>query len=335
MKKSSKILLIIFGLLFGSICVIGILIGFLMSPISPVVLELVGIYPGKGFGSAYFHNFEGSQPTFFPDGNKIVFSSPRSGRGDIYITDTTSSTLIQLTKNSWYEGEPSISPNGTKIVYVSEKHGPGEIYIMDSDGTNQTQLTDNSKYNYEDSNPVFTKDGEHIIFSRLIRNKYDTIRPGNVVQMMINLDGSGLKELSELQNRLYNSNLYPDGKRLVYQGNNFIIFDENIDSTDRRILARNASSPRLTPDGKKIIFISDRKIKYEYEVYVMSLDNSSTQTNKQLTDLKGYIDNLTISPDGSKLLFLFNDEGGNSMGRGKIYTVNIDGTGFKMIRENY
>ncbi|MDI6784258.1 MAG: hypothetical protein QME64_09230, partial [bacterium] len=113
MRKFKKIILIVFISLIVIIGSIGFLVGILMSPLTPAFFELIGIYPGDGFACAYFNHFEGTEPSFFPDGNRIVFASPRSGRGDIYITDTTGSILIRLTKNRWYEGYPSISPDGT------------------------------------------------------------------------------------------------------------------------------------------------------------------------------------------------------------------------------
>ncbi|MDI6784863.1 MAG: hypothetical protein QME64_12325, partial [bacterium] len=69
-----------------------------------------------------------------------------------------------------------------------------------------------------------------------------------------------------------------------------------------------------------------------HEVYIM---DTASRRSKRLTNLGGYLRDLSVSPDGEKILFLFNTAGIDSRGKGQIYVLNIDGSGLKMIRNNY
>jgi Tol biopolymer transport system component len=303
MKKIIKILKI-FGLTIGGAIVIllgvSVIIGVLMfSPLLPVFFEATGIYAGEGFGGI----FHGCRPNMSPDGTKIVFASPRSGRGDIYLINSDGTNLIQLTKNEEYEGEPAFSPDGSKIAYISEKHGAPEIFIMNVDGTNQTRLTKNNHNRYIDKMPSFTADGKQIEFNRIVTTKWDwTGSKSYNEHLLINIDGTGLKEIP---------------------------IDPLLDSLNKKKIG---SYITLSPDGKKVIFLSDRKEAYQYELYSMDSDEKNI---KQLTNLKGYLSDIAFSPDGNKIVFLYQPEGAPNKGKGQIYNINLDGTGLKLIRNNY
>ncbi len=66
-----------------------------------------------------------------------------------------------------------------------------------------------------------------------------------------------------------------------------------------------------SPDSKRFAFTSDCATPGQLQVFVTEIDSNSTDTAiqvavpRQLTSVKGTIHNLTWSPDGSKLAFLF------------------------------
>lgn len=78
-------------------------------------------------------------------------------------------------------------------------------------------------------------------------------------------------------------------------------------------------APAWSPDGNKLIFVSDRD--QNLEVYLMNADGSG-QTN--LTNSAGIDQSPAWSPDGSKILFV-SERDGNS----EIYVINADGSGLK------
>ncbi|MGF1634675.1 MAG: DPP IV N-terminal domain-containing protein [Phycisphaerae bacterium] len=76
---------------------------------------------------------EEAYPTFSPDGQRIAFSSNRSGSWDIYVTDLAGKQTTQITSQRTHELHPSFSPDGTKLVYstVGNRSGQWELWTAD------------------------------------------------------------------------------------------------------------------------------------------------------------------------------------------------------------
>lgn len=103
----------------------------------------------------------GYQPSFSPDGKKIVFVKYSSDARScsIWIMDIDGSNPSQITDaKKGYAFNPRFSPNGKKIVFntVKKDKKDSDIYIIDVDGNNLMQLTINKSY---DGEPYWTKDG--------------------------------------------------------------------------------------------------------------------------------------------------------------------------------
>jgi len=133
-------------------------------------------YPGS---SLFIINADGSglmplpnvpggdfDPAWSPDGNFIAFTSLRNtGRPRIYLLDLRDNSVKRLSKQYSYDRQPAWSPDGAKIAFVTSQKGPIQIWIMDADGENQ-QLFSRSA-NYINTHPVWSLDGEIILFTQL------------------------------------------------------------------------------------------------------------------------------------------------------------------------
>ena len=75
---------------------------------------------------------------------KVLFTSTRSGNGDIYVIDPAGGTPVPLASHAAIDAEPEWSPSGDKIAFSSTRAGNADIFVMDSDGTDVTQLTTSS-----------------------------------------------------------------------------------------------------------------------------------------------------------------------------------------------
>lgn len=59
--------------------------------------------------------------TFSPDGRQIAFSAMDGGVTDLFIADSQSGELRQLTKDAYADLQPAWSPNGTSIAFVTDR----------------------------------------------------------------------------------------------------------------------------------------------------------------------------------------------------------------------
>lgn len=167
-----------------------------------------------------------------PAGDRIVFTSTRSGDVDIFSMNPDGTDVQQLTTEIGYDGGAFFSPDGKKIVYRA--HHPTdqdalaeykslladdlvrpsimELFVMDADGKNKRQLTDNGAANFA---PYFHPSGDKIIFS----SNMDDPRGRNFDLYMIGVDGKHLERLT--YNPSFDS--FPmfsyDGTRVVFASN--------------------------------------------------------------------------------------------------------------------
>jgi Tol biopolymer transport system component len=82
-------------------------------------------------------------------------------------------------------------------------------------------------------------------------------------------------------------------------------------------------APAWSPDGRKIVFVSDRD--GNSEIYVMNANGSG---QRSLTRNPAYDADPAWSPDGRKLAFVSNRDG--SYG---IYVMNADGSGQRRLAQ--
>lgn len=139
--------------------------------------------PPEGGPLVRLTNTEGydAEGTYSPRGDKIVFTSVRTGDLELFMMNPDGSGVEQLTYAPGYDGGAFFSLDGNWLVWrASRPQGkkrrayqallaeglvrPGnlEIYIMNLDQREPIQLTDNGAANFA---PYWHPDGQHIIFA--------------------------------------------------------------------------------------------------------------------------------------------------------------------------
>lgn len=173
-----------------------------------------------------------AEATLSPQGDKIVFTSIRSGDLELYTMDIDGSNVQQVTSGLGYDGGAFFSPDGTKLIFRASRPTTEEdikvykdllqeglvmptqmeLYWCNVDGSNLTKITDLGNANWA---PFFHPSGEKVIFASNYKSKRGF--PFNLY--MINLDGTGLEQIT--YDDTFDS--FPmfsyDGSQLVFASN--------------------------------------------------------------------------------------------------------------------
>ncbi len=173
-----------------------------------------------------------AEATVSPDGNKIVFTSTRSGDLELWTMDIDGNNQKQITNGLGYDGGAFFSPDGKKIVFRASRPQTEaeileyksylsqglvaptnmEIYTCNIDGSELTQITKLGKANWA---PFFHPGGKKIIFS----SNHHSQKGYDFQLYLINIDGTGLERITN--ESMFNAfpMFSPDGKKLVFSSN--------------------------------------------------------------------------------------------------------------------
>jgi len=171
-----------------------------------------------------------AEPTVSPKGDKIVFTSTRTGDLELFTMNIDGSDVKQVTNELGYDGGAFFSPDGTKLIFRSSRPKTEaeikeykdllavglvqptnmELYTCNVDGSALTKITDLGNANWA---PFFHPSGKKIIFS----SNHVSKRSFNL--FMINLDGSGLEQIT--YDKVFDAfpMFSPDGKKIVFSSN--------------------------------------------------------------------------------------------------------------------
>jgi serine/threonine protein kinase len=108
-------------------------------------------------------------PHWSPDGQKIVFTSLRSGYAQIFLFSIKDLMITPLSNSDFLDKQPRWSPDGNEIVFVRERpNTTNEIWLMAADGSNQRKFASSSGLN--NIWPTFRPDGKYILFGQTTIN---------------------------------------------------------------------------------------------------------------------------------------------------------------------
>jgi tricorn protease len=241
----------------------------------PVVLPM----PDSGAGS------------FSPDGKRIAYSPlfrdfrtwKRYEGGwaqDLYIFDLATNAVEQITNHPRTDRDPMWI--GDKIYFASDRDGTLNLYVYDIKTKKTTQLTRSKKWDVrwpsgdQQGQIVYEFNGELQI--------YDA-RSGQDRKIAVNVPDDGLQRRPAqvaAANLIENFELSPKGERALFVARGDV-FTAPIEKGPTRNLTNSSSAhdkwARWSPDGRKIVFISDRS--GEEELYLVNQDG--TGALEQLT----------------------------------------------------
>ena len=233
---------------------------------------------------------------FMPDGKRFIYAStheaspecpPPADRSkgyvwpvypsyDLYLADENGKILRNLTDRPGYDAEATVCWRTGKIVWTSQRDGDLDLYAMDPDGKNIKRLTNRLGY---DGGAFYSSDGKKLVW----RSHYPQ-DPAGIDDYKSKL-AQGL--VAPMKMELYVAGA--DGKNARQITN----------------LGCASFAPFFTPDGKKIIFASNKHQcdgRY-FELYLINTDGTGLE---QVTNSGGFNSFPMFSPDGKKLIFVSN-----------------------------
>lgn len=173
-----------------------------------------------------------AEATVSPKGDKIVFTSDRSGDLELWTMDIDGKNQKQITFGLGYDGGAFFSPDGKKLVFRASRPGTDEevteyksllsqglvaptnmeIYTCNVDGSDLKQITHLGKANWA---PFFHPGGKKIIFS----SNHHSKKGYDFQLFMINEDGTGLEQITNQS--MFNAfpMFSPNGKKLIFSSN--------------------------------------------------------------------------------------------------------------------
>ena len=209
---------------------------------------------------------------------------------DIFTAKPNGDDLRRLTNYGVYTAEAVVSPDGGRIVFTSLKDGDLEIYTMNVDGSDVRRLTTTPGY---DGGAWWSPDGTKIIYRawhpvdsalatyrELLAQRL--VRPNRMELWVMNADGSGQRQITQLGGANFGPSWTPDGKRIIFSSNyrqprsgNFDLFLIGLDGTGlEQITTQDTFDgfPVFSPDGAHIVWASNRH------------DAKATETNLFIAD---------------------------------------------------
>ncbi len=117
------------------------------------------------FGEVQSYPVQGKQivgARWAPAGDKIIFTSFRTGFPDIYTLDLRTQQLATLVSFKGTNSGGRFSPDGSRVAMVLSGEGNPEIYVGNAQGRQIRRLTNND---FIEASPAWSADGSRLVFT--------------------------------------------------------------------------------------------------------------------------------------------------------------------------
>lgn len=254
--------------------------------------------------------------------SRIVFSSEG---GDLYISNDDLSESRRLTSTfDIFEIQPALAPNDGTVAYSGRRSdgSAANLFTLNLESNNVVQITDNASA--FDTSPAFSRDGSLVVFARAHKLRNYSMGGKTWDDWDLYIIGSEGGEPKRLTNEHYRRLSRPcfldNGQTVLFaagEGGGKVysrLYRITIDSKNgpeplaTKHIPLNSKSrclgdePAVSADGKSVIFISDCRKPYDYELW--RLETSDLKAVPVLKDANMQNEVCPILRSDSSVLFL-------------------------------
>jgi Tol biopolymer transport system component/DNA-binding winged helix-turn-helix (wHTH) protein len=243
-----------------------------------------------------------------PDGKWLAFGeSKKLDRSRIALLSLDDLTVRPLTspEEQEYDCEPAFSPDGLRMAFERGSLGGfgKDLFVIPATGGEPHRLTFDNAWG---GAPAWTQNGSDIVFS--------SMRGGPLNLWRVSATGGPPRPVAGVSALAYHSTIPRKGNLLAFEHASLSSGIWQIRLNDkghsqgppvRLITSRGMINwrPSFSPDGKKVIFESDR-LGYS-DIWYCDRDGSNCT---QLTSLRGTAGTARWSPDGHHVVFEFQSQ---------------------------
>jgi TolB protein len=234
----------------------------------------------------------------------------------VYDLSTVTPTTISASAQTLAPSPSSADQPSGHIAFtcqIFKDQGSEQICIMNADGSGFKRLT--TENNVRHFYPSLSPDGQQVLYSQyLVDNNYEIYR--------MDIEDGSVDKLTNLYGVDNAPEISPNGQRLVFMHNSptkntyqIVLADQNGGNAGN-IPGINGWDPTWSPDGKQILFASDKN--GTIQLYTVRTDGSKLTRITNLPSIRGRSD---WSSDG-KYIVTYSGEAWHR----ELYIMNADGT---------
>ncbi len=216
------------------------------------------------------HVADDAWPRFHPDGQRLLFSSNRSGTWQLWETGIQGEAARRVRQSGAREWQADISADAGRVAFLSDAPGRDSLRLFEVAAGRERELVRHGARSVL-GNPDFSPDGRSIVFS-------SNVTLGHHVYLW----SEGMTEPRRLSPLLHGGcspRFAPDGRKVLYvarrhlKKTSWIIEHDLATGRERTLVDWPALNydPVLSPDGRELAFAST--LTGEFQVYRLRLSD--------------------------------------------------------------
>ncbi|MCA6072094.1 MAG: Tol-Pal system beta propeller repeat protein TolB [Endomicrobium sp.] len=252
--------------------------------------KIVFVNDGTRFKELYLVDYDGYNlrrltrdnkinilPKWSPDGEQIIYTSYLYNNPDLFSLNIIKNKRSVISKYQGLNAAGSFSPDGKRILLTLSRGKFPNLYLISVSGEILQRMTDGANI---DTSSAFAPNDQEIVFI--------SDRPGYPQLYIMNVAGGNVRRLAT--SGFCDSPAWsPRGDKIVFTMRqsrmNYDLYVYDIPTAKITKLTnnqRNNENPTWSPDGRFVVFYSNRSGKGE--IYITAIDGSGT---RKLVEMPG------------------------------------------------